>query len=213
MLAFDSPAEVFRRLSSALLTEAAPSCFFETLRDENALLPYFPEVLALDRCEQSPFWHPEGNAFVHTMAVIDAGAALREEAEHPLAFMLACLMHDYGKPLTTKRLPDGRLTCKGHAPAGKAPAEEGLRRLGAEELLIESVVDHVGLHLDPLEYFERNASPEETRALLASSRCPHDLLLLSRADGLGSGHAFPPEKDAYWAERYEDFLVFSKGGR
>lgn len=202
-----SAASVFQKLCNVLLDGNTPSRFFVTLRDENALLPLFPEVLALDSCEQSPFWHPEGNAFVHTMAVLDAGASLRTDAEHPLGFMLACLMHDFGKPLTTKRLPDGKITCKGHAAAGKAPAEAALRRLKADEGLVSLVSNHVFLHLDPLEYFERNASPEETRALLASSLCPHDLLLLSRADGLGSGHAFPPEKDAWWEERYRDFLV------
>ena len=38
---------------------------------------YFPELEALQGCEQDPEWHPEGDVWVHTGHVMDAFAAER----------------------------------------------------------------------------------------------------------------------------------------
>ena len=40
-------------------------------------LQYFPELAALDACQQDPQWHPEGSVWVHTRHCMDAFARKR----------------------------------------------------------------------------------------------------------------------------------------
>ncbi|MBQ9279971.1 MAG: HD domain-containing protein [Clostridia bacterium] len=54
----------------ALMTEH-PSMFFDTLRKANILDVHFPEVANLIGVEQPVLYHPEGDAYVHTLEVLD----------------------------------------------------------------------------------------------------------------------------------------------
>ena len=56
-----------------------------------------PELDALKGVVQPPKWHPEGDAYIHTLLTINEGAKLKNQVQNPLRFMLACLCHDYGK--------------------------------------------------------------------------------------------------------------------
>lgn len=86
---------VWKELSRAL-TEKHPRLFFDTLKDADCLHTLFPEVYRLGTALESMKWHPEGNAYEHTMLVLTAGAKMQFE----LTPMLACLVHDFGKVLT-----------------------------------------------------------------------------------------------------------------
>ena len=81
---------------------------------------YFPEIEALIGCEQDPEWHPEGDAWVHTLHCLDAFAKERiGEDWEDLVVGFAVLCHDLGKPLTTKIGKDGRITFPLHEPKGE----------------------------------------------------------------------------------------------
>lgn len=79
-------------------SEKQPSRFFYFLRMVGALKVVFPEIDALIGVEQPYEHHPEGDAFIHTMMVIDACC---EYGSDPLA-VFCSLVHDLGKAVTPK---------------------------------------------------------------------------------------------------------------
>ena len=89
------PERVFAELSKAL-EEAKPSVFFEVLRDCGALGRLFPELDALFGVPQPPQHHPEIDAGIHTLMVLDQAARLSPD---PVT-RFAALTHDLGKALT-----------------------------------------------------------------------------------------------------------------
>ena len=175
---------VFGELRKALLKAPEPSVFFETLREMDQLHAFFPEVEALIGVRQEPRFHPEGDVFTHTMLVLNAAAALREQAREPLSFMLSALCHDFGKVSTTSVI-DGRIRSFGHEEAGVPLAERFLARLTSEARLRRHVCGMVRLHMRPRALYRQQAGEKALCRLFDASECPEDLLLLSRADCLG----------------------------
>ena len=78
--------------------EPHPRLFFDTLLECDALHVLFPEVYALCSAMESRKWHPEGNAYEHTMLVLTQSAKFNFDLET----RFACLVHDFGKGLTRK---------------------------------------------------------------------------------------------------------------
>lgn len=89
------PERVWQEMSRALLTPR-PSRFFEVLREVGALAIILPEVDALFGVPQPAAHHPEVDAGLHTLMVLDQAAAL--SGALPVRF--AALVHDLGKSLT-----------------------------------------------------------------------------------------------------------------
>ena len=207
-LAALSRERVFEELSRTLQKAAHPSVFFTTLRQMGQLSPFFPEIEALIGALQNPRYPLEEDVFSHVLRVIDAGAALKDKARDPAAFMLACLFHDAGKSVPLVRDADGAVCGPGHGPAGVPVAERALNRLTNDRHLIAYTLDMVRRHMDPLLLFKRQAPEAESRALLDASVCPGDLLLLTRADGLGKVRPPLAGMDAFWEERYRDYTLW-----
>ena len=90
------PAErLWQELSRALAC-TKPSRFFLALQETDLLAVTFPEIYALIGKTQPQAFHPEGDAFAHTMLVLDTVAA-----ETPSVLARFCgLVHDLGKGLT-----------------------------------------------------------------------------------------------------------------
>lgn len=86
---------VFMELEKALRTQK-PSVFFETLSELGVLEILFPEIEALKGRIQPEKYHPEGDAYVHTLLVLDRA---RELGADDIA-MFAALSHDLGKAVT-----------------------------------------------------------------------------------------------------------------
>ena len=172
---------VFGELQKALLKAPRPSVFFEVLREMDQLHTFFPEVEALIGVTQEPRFHPEGDVFAHTMLVLDAAAALREQAREPLPFMLSALCHDFGKVSTTC-VVGGRIRSFGHDEAGVPLAERFLARLAGGVKLRRYVCSMVRLHMRPHALCRQQAGEKALCRLFDASECPEDLLLLSRAD-------------------------------
>jgi tRNA nucleotidyltransferase (CCA-adding enzyme) len=89
--------ELFKALNSP-----KPSLFFRTLVGTRAMDLWFPEVAALIGAIQKPDFHPEGDAFEHTMVVID----LIAERDPGAGTVFAGLCHDLGKGLTQEVWPN-----------------------------------------------------------------------------------------------------------
>ena len=98
-----SKERVFTELNKALNTEK-PSIFFEVLRKADVLDIHFKEIKDLIGAEQPPKYHPEGDAYNHTMLVLDMAADLTRDYEEnrKLEIRFSALVHDLGKGVTPK---------------------------------------------------------------------------------------------------------------
>jgi tRNA nucleotidyltransferase (CCA-adding enzyme) len=90
---------VWQELARGLM-EQRPSRMFDVLRDCGALERLLPEVQRLWGVPQRADWHPEVDAGVHLMMVLDMAARLAA----PLPVRFACLTHDLGKGTTPPEL-------------------------------------------------------------------------------------------------------------
>ena len=117
-------------------------------------LEHFPELAALRGTPQDPEWHPEGDVFTHTGHCCDALVKLpqwqaADEASR-IAWMLAVLTHDFGKPAVThEALRDGRMriVSPGHEQGGVEPALKFLERIHAPHAIRDRVPPLVANHL------------------------------------------------------------------
>lgn len=98
-----SKERVFTEFSKALDTDK-PSIFFKVLKKANVLDIHFKEIKDLIGVEQPVKYHPEGDAYNHTMLVLDLAATLTKEFElnRKLEIRFSSLVHDLGKGLTPK---------------------------------------------------------------------------------------------------------------
>jgi tRNA nucleotidyltransferase (CCA-adding enzyme) len=119
----NEPQERIYQEATRALTEApSPSAFFRLLDAIGALEKILPELHALVGVPQPEHGHPEGDAFAHTMLVIDAAAC----GSAPV--MWAALLHDAGKALTPEEEWPSH---HGHEKTGLPIIEGALRRLRA----------------------------------------------------------------------------------
>ncbi len=100
-----SPERVFIEFRKALLS-SKPSIFFNILRKCNLLDVHFKEIYDLINVEQPVKYHPEGDAYNHTMLVLDMSADLTANFEEfrKLQIRFSALVHDLGKGLTPKSM-------------------------------------------------------------------------------------------------------------
>lgn len=118
----------------------------EMLYDLGLLQVFLPEVAALHGVEQPPCFHPEGDAFRHTVIMLDE----MESPDMNLAY--AVLLHDVGKPGTAAIGPDKatggeRIRFDGHAEAGAEMAEAIMQRLRLPRRHIDAVRHCVQHHM------------------------------------------------------------------
>jgi tRNA nucleotidyltransferase (CCA-adding enzyme) len=121
-------------------------------------LEHFPEIAALRGTPQDPEWHPEGDVFTHTAHCCDALVKLPEwqaaDEESRIAWMLAVLAHDFGKPAVThEALRDGRMriVSPGHEEGGVEPTLKFLERIHAPNIYLRRVPPLVANHLAHLQ--------------------------------------------------------------
>ena len=90
---------IFNELQRALKTKK-PSIFFRSLVKADLLEILFPEIYALIGKTQPVAFHPEGDAFEHTMEIVDLVADMTDD----VAVRFAGLVHDLGKGVTPKEM-------------------------------------------------------------------------------------------------------------
>jgi len=100
-----------------------PARGLDLMHDSGLLAVWIPELLEMRGCAQSPEHHPEGDVWVHTRLLLTH----LKNPSPVLAF--SALLHDVGKPRTSKTESNGRIRFFGHEGVGARMAEEILRRL------------------------------------------------------------------------------------
>jgi len=143
-------SDLFQEMEAHLLQDEKPSEYFNNII-ENEIFHDFPfHMLSnLKKAEQSPQYHPEGNVWNHTMMVIDAAAGVKKRSKNPIVFMWAALLHDIGKPDTT-RVRKGKITSYDHDRVGAEMAEKFLNEFTADSNFIQDVVSLVRWHMQIL---------------------------------------------------------------
>ncbi len=94
------PGERIMGELSRALSAPRPSVFFRALLAANLLDAVFPEMFALIGKTQPTDFHPEGDAFEHTMAMTDAVS----QRTNDVAARFAALVHDLGKGTTPEKM-------------------------------------------------------------------------------------------------------------
>lgn len=195
-------------LEKILLTYENPSKYFISLKYNNSLDKYFPEIGDLVGVIQSPIHHPEGDVFNHTMMVIDEAAKLKSKAKNTLGFMYSALCHDFGKVITTTTKEDGKIISYNHERAGLKLVKKFLDRItdAEDDELRKYILNMVEFHMQPNQLANQNSKLKSTRKLFSKSICPHDLVLLAKADSLGrSVNQDYSLNEAYLENALEDF--------
>lgn len=155
---------IFEEWRKLVVQGVRPSLGLEFIRSCN-WLQHFPELEALVNCPQDPEWHPEGDAWSHTVLCMDAFASHRIGDEfEDMVVGFAVLCHDLGKPSTTRK-EGGRWRSKGHTEAGEPPTREFLARMTDHRDLVEAIVPLVREHLRPVYLHAATASDAAVRRL------------------------------------------------
>ena len=185
----EDPLRVLRGAQFAARFRLSPDVFFDVLRRADALRPWFGELAALIGVPQPPRYHPEGDAYTHSMRVLHAAAQKKARALRPEAFVFAALTHDLGKAVSTARGEDGEWHACGHENTGVPLTRAMLGRLGVNREIIAYCENMCRLHMRAHVCHYRQAETGETNLLFDESVCPNDLALLAVCDTLGKGTA------------------------
>lgn len=180
-----APERILGEWNKLILKGTRPSLGLAFLRD-CGWIRHFPELEALIGCEQNPRWHPEGDVWIHTLHCMDVFANERIGIEREdLIVGFGVLCHDLGKPATTIREEDGRITAKNHDVVGVELTRQFLGRLTGEEKLIEEVVSLVACHLAPIQLFASKVNDSAIRRLANKVGRIDRLVRVSSADMRG----------------------------
>jgi len=107
-----APERVTEEMRKVFEKSKKPSIFFRELDEMGQLGKLFPEVKQLQNVRQDPIHHPEGNAYIHTMQVMDR---ISESDKRKLELLVAALLHDLGKITKSTEDPETkRIHAKGH---------------------------------------------------------------------------------------------------
>lgn len=144
-----TPERVWKELSRALM-EPYARLFFDTLLECDALHVLFPEVYRLKTALESRRWHPEGDAYEHTMLVLTQAVRYNYDLE----VRIACLVHDFGKGLTPRdKLPKHH----GHEVTGVKVAQDFCNRLTVPSKMRDRVMKTTRYHMHMHKLNEMNA--------------------------------------------------------
>ena len=190
---------VFEETKKALLQSDRPSAYFEVLKKIGKLGDSFELIGRLIGVPQDPAFHPEGDVWNHTMAVLDAAASMRARANEPLPFMLSALLHDVGKPYTTEADGDGRIHSYGHDDVGTEYAEKALKKLTDDKTIIKYVTDMVRRHMVVYHTIAGGSAVKKINRIFYDSVCPDDLCLLALCDRAGCGRETEKAGDALFS--------------
>jgi tRNA nucleotidyltransferase (CCA-adding enzyme) len=178
-----SAERVSQELISALNTKK-PSAFFNTLRQAGVLDVHYKEVDDLFSVPQSQVSHPEGDAGIHTMMVMDKAANI-PNSDTKLVF--AALVHDLGKVLTPAELLPKHV---GHELAGVP-----LVHLLANRLKLSKQLENAGAfgaeYHGRVHILDKMRSVKIVDLLVAAQKSAlgiEGLVSLAIADGLGKEH-------------------------
>jgi len=130
---------VWKELGRALM-EPHARLFFDTLLETDALHVVFPEVYKLKTALEARRWHPEGDAFEHTMLVLTQAV----EFGYDMETRVAALTHDFGKGVTPR---DALPKHYGHEVTGVPVVQEFCNRLTVPSRMRDRVMKTTRFHM------------------------------------------------------------------
>jgi len=193
-------AERIRTELSRMLTGPRPENAFQLLADSGLLDICLPEIAACQGVLQPPEFHPEGDVWEHTLAML---SRLRGASE---SLAWAVLLHDVGKPPTHMQDSAGRDRFPGHAPVGSEMAVDILGRLKASRHLRETVATMIRRHMQFADV--RRMRPATLRRMAGRPTFPEELEL-HRLDCVASHRRLGNYcflLDLLWEYRHEPVL-------
>lgn len=178
--------KLYREMYTHLMEDEKPSVYFNDLVNEEQFYGDYPfDLLAqLKNVPQNKKFHPEGNVWNHTMMVVDNAAERKNESKNPKALMLAALLHDIGKPPTTK-IRHGKITSYDHDIVGARIAKDFLREFDEDDNVIGEVGALVRWHMQAL-FIVKDLPFADIKTMLEEVSI-EEIALLALCDRLGRG--------------------------
>ncbi len=178
-----SKVQLFNDMNTHLLEDEIPSSYFNHISNDILFKEYPFDMLTKQKeTMQSPIHHPEGSVWNHTMLVIDSAALVKNKAKNVKAFMWAALLHDIGKPNTTRN-KKGKITSYDHDKVGAEMAREFLSKFTKDNDFIQYVVSLVRWHMHIL-YVLKNLPFGDVKAMKEQANI-EEVALLGLCDRLG----------------------------
>ena len=175
--------DTFKEIDMHLLKDDQPSFYFIELFSTSINNQYpFNMLNDLKKTDQSPKHHPEGSVWNHTMLVLDEAAKVKEQSTDTRVFMWAALLHDIGKPGTTK-IRKGRITAYDHDLLGAELAGRFLHEFTDDQAFVTKVTSIVRWHMQIL--FVVNDLPFADINTMKVQTDIHDIALFGLCDRLG----------------------------
>ena len=182
------------------------SKLFDFLRKSGLGEKLYPKLLTLKNTEQDYEYHPEGDVEEHTKQVMNKAIEIanRENlnSDDRTVLLFATLLHDIGKPETTKREyveKKGRevVTSKGHEALSADIAKKFLTLIGIKQSLQDRIIPIVREHLAHATISSLENSKQKKSAFLKlikrlDTGNVRDLLFLMEADMLGRNNSDSP---------------------
>lgn len=182
----------YHEIKTHLLQDTRPSEYFNKIYDNPIFSRHpFAMLYKLRKTKQSPEHHPEGNVWNHTMLVIDEAAKVKNQSKNSEVFMWAALLHDIGKPATTK-IKRGRITSYRHDEEGAKLAREFFSFFTEDNTFIKQVCNLIRYHMQIL-FVVNNMHFADIEGM---KRCVdvHEIALLGLCDRLGRGNNIPQKE-------------------
>lgn len=182
----DERYRYFNEIDRCLMKNLKPSEYLSKLGKNDTIFREYPFNMLneLKNTHQSPKYHPEGSVWNHTIMVVDNAALRRDLSENSRAFMWAALLHDIGKPGTTRRKGD-RVVSYDHDILGARLAKEFLEEFNENVEFIISVSKLVRWHMQALFVVKDLPYAKVERMLREVSL--EEVALLALCDRLGRG--------------------------
>ncbi|MEA4988820.1 MAG: HD domain-containing protein [Anaerovorax sp.] len=185
--------QIFESISQHLMKDEAPSNYINRIFKLNECKAYpFSMLFNLQSTEQSPIHHPEGSVWNHTMLVVDEAARRKNQSGNPSVFMWAALLHDIGKPSTTKSRK-GKITSYNHDKIGADLAKDFLSVFTKDDSFIEKVSALIRYHMHIL-FITRDLPFSDLKGLKQQTDI-HEVALLGLCDRLGRTNANLAEEE------------------
>lgn len=178
--------EIFCNIEKHLIDDEKPSNYIRKILKDGWLNEYpFSMIKDLNKIEQNPKFHPEGNVFEHTMMVIDEGSKYRNKSNDKRVFMWVLLLHDIGKAPTTK-IRKGRITSYDHDKVGKLMSIEFMNYFNEDSEFIRQVSNLIRWHMQSL-FVSKGMKFKNLQSMLNEVE-KNEIILVSLSDRLGRGN-------------------------
>lgn len=143
-----------------------------------------PELVLLASTPQDPYYHAEGDVWIHTRMVLEAlmrgGEYIDGSEEERFILFYAALLHDIAKPATTVIDPDtGRIGQPGHSRRGAIDARILCWHAGVPFALREHICRIITVHQLPFFALGGNNNGQPAEFLIRKLSHELDLRLLS----------------------------------